>query len=214
MKKIFKIILGILGLVLVGIAVLAISFNISMKPDKEKEREIRALAEQYLEENFNDNFEIYDTLFDNMGNFEFEYAAKGRDKGNQTEFLVYRDSETNEMIDTYVADKWADDLEKEIRSYITDRLGEKADYYVFFPDEIGNELGIDPNKVESYKDYDVAATIRITLPREKNKNDDTLFNEFVTYIVNYEKLQQGTVTVGYIAENGVILEEEEWSKDF
>lgn len=185
-----------------------------MKPDKGKEEEVRAQAEQYLGKNFNEDFEIYDTLFDNMGNFEFEYAAKVRNKVNQTEFLVYMDNETNEMVDTYIADNWADELEGEIQAYINQNFGEKANYYVYFPDEIGMERGLDPINPGSYKDHNVASTIRITLPRKKNDGDNTLFNEFVTYLESNIKLQEGTVIVGYVAENGEILEEEEWSKEF
>ncbi|MGI8385957.1 hypothetical protein [Robertmurraya sp. P23] len=214
MKKFFKIILGIFALVLVAIIALVISFNLSMKPDKEKEEEVMGQAEQYLEEKFNDDFEIFDTLFDNMGNFEFEYAAKVRDKVNQIEFLVYMDNETNEMVDTYVADKWAAELENAVRTYVKDNFGEKVEYFAMFSDEIGIDLGIDPLNVGSYKDFDITATIHITLPREKSENDDTLFNNFVSYLENSDLLQHGTVFVGYVAENGVILEEEGWSKDF
>ncbi len=214
MNKIGKIILVFLLLLLMVIMAMIISFNMSMKPDKEKEVEVRAQANEYLKERFNEKFEIYDTLFDNMGNFEFEYAAKVRDKENQIEFLVYMDNETNVIVDTYVADKWAAELENEVRSYIIDKLGEKAEYFVMFSDTIGVDLGIDPLNVGSYRDYDANAMIHITLPRKKSENDDTLFNHFVSYMENNDLLHSGTVFVGYVAENGVILEEEGWSKDF
>jgi hypothetical protein len=214
MKKTLEILSWLALCILLGIAVLVISFQISMKPDKGKEEEIRAQAEQYLDKNFNQEFEIYDTLYDNLGNFEFDYAAKVRNKKNQTEFLVYMDDETKEMVDTYVADHWADELEGDIQYYINQNFGENADYYVYFPDEIGMERGIDPINPGSYKDHKVSSTIRITLPRKKREGDHTLFNEFVSFLESNLKLQQGTVNVGYVAENGEILEEDEWSKEY
>ncbi|WP_234417238.1 MULTISPECIES: alkaline shock response membrane anchor protein AmaP [unclassified Lysinibacillus] len=69
MKIFLKIMLSILGVILLGIGGIVVAFLLEMKPDKDKEEEVRIQAEQYLEDNFNDNFEIYDTLYDNMGNF-------------------------------------------------------------------------------------------------------------------------------------------------
>ena len=97
----------ILSLILVGIAILVFSFVQSMKPDKEKEETVKMQATEYLEEKFNDNFEIYDTLYDNMVNFAFDYAAKVLDKKSHTQFLVYYDDETKQMVDNYIAEKWA-----------------------------------------------------------------------------------------------------------
>ena len=141
----FLIPLFFLGVIVVGIGLLIVTFLLGMKPDKDKEEQVRIQAEQYLEDNFNENFEVYDTLFDNMGNFDFEYAAKVREKKTNTQFLVYYDEETKQMVDTYIADKWADDLKTEISPFIKLNFGETTDFHVFFNNEtIGNELGIDP----------------------------------------------------------------------
>ncbi|MFZ0443482.1 MAG: hypothetical protein WAM95_04980, partial [Bacillus sp. (in: firmicutes)] len=67
MNKYLKITLCILGVILLGMGIFVVAFLLEMKPDKDKEEEVRIQAEQYLEDNFNDNFEIYDTLYDNMG---------------------------------------------------------------------------------------------------------------------------------------------------
>ena len=60
-----------------------------------------------------------------MGNFGFEYAAMARDKESNTQFLVYYDDVRNQLVDTYIAEKWEDDLEREIRPFIRENLGEK-----------------------------------------------------------------------------------------
>ncbi|MCP3764836.1 hypothetical protein NLX67_21180 [Domibacillus sp. A3M-37] len=157
---------------------------------------------------------FHDVLYDNMGNFEFEYAAKVREKKNNIEFLGYYDDTTKQMTDTYIADKWADDIETEIRPYIKENFGDSTDFFVFYDDRIGDKLGIDPVHPESYKDFNAAPTIRITIPRKKNDGDEELFNSFISYLKNEDKLQQGFVAVEYIAKSGEILEEEEWSKEF
>ncbi|MBG9454633.1 hypothetical protein ABE61_11360 [Lysinibacillus sphaericus] len=214
MNKYLKITLSILGVILLGIGILVVTFILEMKPDKEKEEKARIQAEQYLEDHFNDNFEIYDTLYDNMGNFEFEYAAKAMDKKTNTAFLVYYDDETKQMVDTYIADKWANDLKSEMRPFVTKNLGETTDFFVSFTnDNIGQELGIDPLNPKSYKEFDVAPIIRITVTRKKSEDDERILNEFIAFLKSEDKLQHGSIAMSYIDEKGVILDDE-WKKDF
>ena len=214
MNIFLKITLSILGVILIGVGIIVVAFLLEMKPDKDKEEEVRIQAEQYLEDNFNDNFEIYDTLYDNMGNFGFEYAAKVRDKKTNTEFLVYYDDETKQMVDTYIADKWANDLESEIRPFIKDNFGETTDFFVYFTnDNIGRELDIDPLNPKSYKEFDVAPIIRITVNRKKSDDDEKILNEFIASLKSEDKLQHGSFAMSYIDEKGVILDDG-WNKDF
>lgn len=213
MNKFLKVAFIVLGVIVLGIATLVVTFILSMKPDKDEEDKIKRQAEQYLKDHFNDDFEVYDALYDNMGNFEFEYAAKVWHKTDGIQFLVYED-ETNQMVDTYIARKWGKELENEILPFIRENLGETTDIYVYFNDKIGKELGIDPNHPGSYKDYDVEPIIRLTIPRKKKVDDEKLFSEFISFLQNEDKLQNGTVIVGYVAENGEILEDREWSKEF
>lgn len=214
LNKYLKITLSILGVILLGIGILVVTFILEMKPDKEKEEKARIQAEQYLEDHFNDNFEIYDTLYDNMGNFEFEYAAKAMDKKTNTAFLVYYDDETKQMVDTYIADKWANDLKSEMRPFVTKNFGETTDFFVSFTnDNIGQELGIDPLNPKSYKEFDVAPIIRITVTRKKSEDDERILNEFIAFLKSEDKLQHGSIAMSYIDEKGVILDDE-WKKDF
>ncbi|MFS0783128.1 hypothetical protein [Bacillus sp. 1P06AnD] len=208
MNKYLKILLGVLSAIVIGILLLVVTFVWEMKPDKDKEEQIRMKGEQYLEDKFNENFEVYDTLYDNMGNFKFEYAAKAWDKKANIHFLVYYDDETKQMVDTYIADKWAADLKTKIRPFIKENLGETTDLNVFFNETVGNELGIDPINLKSYKEFDIAPTIRITVPRKKRDEDDKIVNEFISFLQNEGKLQSGSIIIEYIAENGEILDDE------
>lgn len=213
MNKFFKVTLIVLAVIILGIAILVFSFVQSMKPDKDKEEEVKVQAEQYLKDNFNHNFEVYDALYDNMGNFGFEYAAKVRDKITETQFLIYHDDGTNQMVDTYIAKKWAKDLESEIKPFIEESLKETTDVHVYFDDKIGLELGIDPINPKSYKDFDVTPTVRITVPRKKSDEDEKVLNKLISFLKSESKLQHGSVIMEYIAENGVILDDE-WGKSF
>jgi len=46
LNKYLKIILGILGVILIGIVILVVAFILEMKPDKDKEEEVRIQGEQ------------------------------------------------------------------------------------------------------------------------------------------------------------------------
>lgn len=213
MRKAVKIFLGILGVIFLGITVLVISFNLSMKPDPDREEKIRQEAERYLEVNFKDDFEIYDTLYDNMGNFEFEYAAKVREIRSNTEFLVYPDAETEQMVDTYVSDRWSTELEKEMRPYVRQAFGESAVVYVFIDEEIGAALNVDPLNLGSSKDYNLEPTVRLDIPRKRVAGDEKHFTEFISYLKDEDILQDGQLIVSYVAVTGEILEDEEWSRE-
>ena len=84
---------------------------------------------------------------------------------------------------------------------------------MYFNDEIGNELGIDLVNPRSYKEFDVTPTIRITVPQTRNDGDEKILNEFISFLKSEDKLQHGSVIMEYIAENGVILDDE-WGKEF
>ena len=213
MKKFLTIKVVTIGIILTGIATLVVTFLFEMNPTKDKEVEAIKQAEQYLEEQFNDHFEIFDPLYNNMGYFNFAYAAKVREKNTNTEFLVYFDDDTNQMLDTYIANKWENDLENEISSIIKDKFGETSEILVDFTnDTIGKELRIDPLQPKSYKDFNVAPTIQITVPRKANKEDEQSLNEVIAFLKSEKILRHGTVAMNYI-DKGIILDYE-WFKYF
>src|SRR5690606_37887013 len=166
-------------------------------------------------EEFNEDFEIYDTLYDNMGNFSaFEYAANVKDKKTGTEFLVYYNEDKDQMVDTYIADKWEDDLKTKISPYLIENIEGVTEYYVHFLNrEIGKELNIDPLQPRNYTEFDVRPIIHITVPRERRNDDEELIHEFITYLKSENRLKHGTVIMDYIAEDGVILDDQ-WRVEF
>jgi len=214
MKNLGKGILLLVGLLVAAGAILFIVYQVGMKPNHKKEREIQEEAKEYVKETFSQKIDVYGSVYDNMGNFEFDYAAKARDPKTGTDFLVYHDDATGEMVDSYVGNKWQDDAEKDIKPYVKEKLGEKADVNVFYNEEVGKRLGISPSDIPSYKTSGEKSTIRITLSRHREKDDDATFNELVTYIHNTVGVEKGTVIVGYVADNGEILDDNEWVKEF
>ncbi|NRG44859.1 hypothetical protein HRF87_08790 [Bacillus sp. CRN 9] len=214
MNKSVKILFTILGIIIFGSILLVFLFVQSMKPDKEKEQEVRSQAEAYLNENFSNDFEVYDTLYDNMGNFDFDYAAKAKDNKNGIQFLVHYDEEADEMVDTYVANKWAVELKNIIQPQLKERFTDSTDIVVYIDEYIGGSLDIDPMKSGSYKDANIEPTIRMNLPRHKKDGDEQAFTDFISILQNEDIVKQGTFIVSYIGENGAWLEDEEWSKKF
>lgn len=239
MNKTKKILLTLFILflaALIGVFVLFYSFNQGMKADPEEEDKIRSTADQYVKTTFTTEMEIYDVLFDNMGNqANFDYAAKVRDNQSGTEFLVYVNNKTGEVEDSFIADKWRDDAELALKPYIEEKLGDvkisrdmriitKSDDWdeiqkklgndnqlvVLYEDQIGKELAIDPNKPVSYKEYNVAPTIRLTIPRKKIDTDTDTFTEIINSIKLDGVLAHGTFIVEYISTEGVHLEDDEW----
>lgn len=73
-----------------------------MTPDKSEEKKVIEQTEEYLEIEYPDvDYENYDVLYDNMGNFDqFEYAAKVRDLDSGEEFLVYYNDNSKQMEDS------------------------------------------------------------------------------------------------------------------
>ncbi|MGE7587992.1 MULTISPECIES: hypothetical protein [Bacillaceae] len=239
-KKILLALLGVFLIILSGVMLLMFSFTQSMKADPDEEKKVRDQAERYLEKTFDEGTEIYDVLYDNMGNWgHFEYAAKVKHEKYGTQFLVFFNDETGEMEDTFLSEKWQDDAEKEIRPYVEKELGdvliskelgditenedweeiqeEIGDYnqlLLVFDEGVGKELKIDPNIPASYKDYDVSPTIRITLSRKKQDADEDRFTAVINALKNDRVLKHGNMIVEYISTNGVPLEDEEWSEKF
>lgn len=208
--------IGILaGLSLFAAISLVVLFWYSMKPDHKEEEKVTKQADTYLEKNMKHGYEVYDVLYDNMGNFNhFEYAAKVRDKQNGTDFLVYFDEESQKMKDTYVADQWQQEMEKTLSPFIYDQYGKNHELMIFVDESVGYTFKKTLNDPGSYRDYDARPTIRLTLHRKKQKGDEKMFKETVKFLQEKAGIQHGSFTVSYVAKTGEILEDNEWSKSF
>ena len=136
------------------------------------------------------------------------------DKKTGTQFVIYRNNETNKLVDTYVSQKWSDDVRKDVLPYVHKKFGKKADVLAYYDDEIGDKLNLSPSTMGSYRDRDAYVTVRVSLPRKSKSTDNQQFKEMVSYLEKDLKIKSGQLIVGYVAENGEILEDNEWQKTF
>ncbi|QOR68231.1 hypothetical protein IM538_09055 [Cytobacillus suaedae] len=214
MKTFLKWVIGILAVVTLIMGIFIFLFFQSMKPDQKEVEKVQQQAEEYIVNTFKDEVIIFDTLFDNMGNFPyFEYAANAENKQDGTQFLVFFNKATNQMEDTYIADKWERELEREIRPYLERTLGTLDELWIFYPERTGIELNVDPNQPSSYKDYDAKPHVMIFIPRKADTEDKELFEGIVGYLKNEAEVKHGSVSLEYI-DRGVHLEEKVWHEEF
>jgi len=104
-KITLNVLIAIIGVITVGISLIILSFFVGMTPDKTEITKVTKQAEEYP----NEKYEIYDTLYDNMGNFpQFDYAAKVRNLDSDETFLVYYNDKTEQMEDSL---KYADEFQ-------------------------------------------------------------------------------------------------------
>ncbi|MGF9891637.1 hypothetical protein ABEX78_23545 [Priestia megaterium] len=203
------------AIVIVGaIIIIVVVYNLSMKPSKAKTEEIQKEGKSYISEHFGDSVHLIGTVYDNMGNMNYDYAAKVEDKKTGTQFVIYRSGETNKLVDTYGSQKWSNDIRKDTLPYVHKMLGKKADVLAYYDDEIGEKLRLSPSTMGSYKDRDAYVTVRVSLPRKKKSTDNKQFKEMVSYLEKDLKIKSGQLIVGYVAETGEILEDNEWHKTF
>ncbi|CAI8725535.1 MULTISPECIES: hypothetical protein [Priestia] len=213
MKRVAKGLVLIISLVIIVVVGAIFIFNQSLKPDEDKEEKVKVEAKKYLKTHFTDSTVIYDTLYDNMGNFPFEYAAKVTNEKDQTNFLVYYNDEVNEMEDSYISSKWESQLNKKVRPYIIQKFEPLDELIVFYDAQVGKTYNINPNIATSYKDYNASPSITISIARKPKKEDAETFSEMVSFLKKEAELKHGTVTLNYV-KKGVPQSGKEIRKEF
>ncbi|TCI39346.1 hypothetical protein EVJ29_01545 [Exiguobacterium sp. SH4S7] len=163
MKRFWKWALAGIGILVVGIGVLVFVFNQSMQSDPDEEEKAIQLAEPYVAERF-DNAELTtEVTFDNMGNFPFEYATTAVDSVTGTEFFVYADETTGEVVDTFLASKWGNDVTDVIEDSVMSAFGRDVTYDVFYDEVAVRQLDASAANPLAYKTADVVPTILVTI---------------------------------------------------
>ncbi|PFE32862.1 hypothetical protein COK01_09305 [Priestia megaterium] len=213
MKRVAKGLVLIISLVIIVVVGAIFIFNQSLKPDEDKEEKVKVEAKKYLKTHFTDSTVIYDTLYDNMGNFPFEYAAKVTNEKDQTNFLVYYNDEVNEMEDSYISSKWESQLNKKVRPYIIQKFEPLDELIVFYDAQVGKTYNINPNIATSYKDYNASPSITISIARKPKKEDAETFSEMVSFLKKEAELKHGTVTLNYV-KKGIPQSGKEIRKEF
>ncbi|MBR2075988.1 MAG: hypothetical protein IKF69_10195 [Exiguobacterium sp.] len=121
------------------------------------------MAESYVLERFKDAEVTEGVLFDNMGNFPFEYAAIVVDSVTGTEFYVYENESTGEIVDTFLSSKWEDEVTEAIEDSIDTAFGGDVTYVILYDEESTRQLDVSSaNPIIA----DVSPTILLTLHRD------------------------------------------------
>ncbi|WP_138859085.1 type IV pilus modification PilV family protein [Exiguobacterium mexicanum] len=205
MRRFWKGTLIAIGVLAVGMGGLAFMFNQSMQSDSDEEAKAIQLAEPYVAERF-DNAELTtEVTFDNMGNFPFEYAATAVDSVTGTEFFVYADETTGEVVDTFLASKWEDDVTDAIEDSVMTAFGSDVTYDVFYDEVAVRQLDASAANPFAYKTADVVPTILMTIHREPASGDEALVRTWMTALKESDMLRRAEVHVDYVAKNGEIL---------
>ncbi|WP_431803213.1 hypothetical protein [Halobacillus andaensis] len=205
MKRGIKVLLFVLGAIVLLIGGIIVVFIVSMTPEAEKEEKVTKQAEEYMSKHFDHEFEIYDTLYDNMGNFEFEYAAKVRDIEGEIDFLVYESGTTSSMTDTYASEKWTKQLEEELERDVRETFKDSHRFFVYLDPREGPKLSLEhPGRFE---EAEIEPAIHIEVARERNDEDEELVNGFVDVMKERDLITDGKVFLDYIANGGEILDD-------
>lgn len=184
-KNVKRILIGI-GIIIAAFIGLLVYFIVGGLPDKDKEDLVNKQASQYLKTNpvyKEGDYEVYGTLYDNMGNFGINgYSAKVRNKDTGEEFLVYYNKTIDEMQDTKTEEaneKMIEEIKPKIISYIEEKFGKVTTCSVDYTSDIGKTI------------------ISFSLPRNKEQGDEVRFNELISFIQNQAGLQHADVTMGF-----------------
>ncbi|AMA73949.1 MULTISPECIES: hypothetical protein [Aneurinibacillus] len=215
MNKTVKVLAWGFGICLLLVVSLVISFKIGTKGSEKEMAKIKAQAESYVKERFTRPMKVYDSMYDNMGNFSyFDYAAKVYSVNeNNLSFLVFYNQDTKQLEDNYVASKWGRDLEKDLFPFVEKEWGKVDHLWVIYDERVGYDYEIDVNKMPAYNTVAAKPLIIIAIPRKKEAKDNERYDKTIAFLKNQLKLQHAGVSFEYI-KDGVILEKEGISREF
>ncbi|MGP4062341.1 hypothetical protein [Halobacillus sp. H74] len=197
MKKALKWMFIILGCVIGLIGFFVIAFIVEMTPDKDEESKITAKAEEYLKTEYSNQMEVYDTLYDNMGNFGFEYAAKATNNYNHVSFLVYEDSETGEMVDDYAVSYFEEELYDAMVDDVEKRFRKAGMIVADYEQTSVARKYLGDTDLPEIQDLDVAPTLSIWMDRGKEDGDKQKMKEIIDILKKDVHLPQVKVMIHY-----------------
>ena len=208
MKRWFIVIASLVGVIGCGIIILVFSFWQSTKPDAAEEEKIKNEAKVYLEkQKYLNEAQVIGSIYDNMGNFSFEYAARAVDEKTNTEFFVYQQEESGTFVDTYHAALWEDRLERRIPSPTLEKLKDQLSVTVLYDNDKIQRLGDARFDSNAYLREEVAPTILIDIHRKRHEQDKTRIEEWAKSLCEQGILRHMTVKVDYVSEKGELLED-------
>ncbi|WP_051254731.1 hypothetical protein [Halobacillus kuroshimensis] len=184
MNKAGKWILITIGSIAACIGIMIVIFIIDMTPDSSEEEKVKEKAADYLEETYSGQMEIFDTLYDNMGNFAgFEYAAKVTNNDNDVSFLVYEDRSTGRMVDDYAVRYYEDQLYDMIIDDIEQRFTPIGMVTVSYDEGIDRKFQGEVDLPE-IRELEASPSIIVWLDREAEEGDQRRVDELMDILKN------------------------------
>lgn len=199
-------IVSLIGVIGSGALMMTYAFTQDMDSDETREAEIQQKAKTYLEKHL-PKAKVTGSIYDNMGNFSFEYAARAIDEKTNTEFFVYQDEESGRFVDTYHASLWEDQLERRITLPTLNDVNAELDMVVLFDNDKIQQLDNARFDSKAYLRTEVAPTILISVPRKQSEQDKTQITAWAKSLREQKILQYMTVKVDYVSEKGELLED-------
>lgn len=189
------------AVIIAGILVLLFFAKLYV-PNPLAEKKVKEQAAEYIDENFNDNFEIYGVIdnSDLSATMEnFEYAAQVRDKENGVEFLIYSDENTKKMNDTYVTSKWEMEIKKAVTPYVKESFKDVESINVVVDHERYSNLHADPKtlETESYNKAQVKPIIRTVLEGQVQEDVENKAQNLINQLKKENILQRGSLSFEY-----------------
>ncbi|CAM3866558.1 hypothetical protein [Mesobacillus zeae] len=87
------------------------------------------------------------------------------------------------MEDSYIAAKWENELEKEVKPLLKSQFPYYEDIWIHYDKRVGAELDVGADQDASYKDYETKPNIMFFIPRKKDKGDKGKFDRFVQSVI-------------------------------
>jgi len=189
MNKTIKVLSILIAIGVVATLVIAALWHFNITPNQKKEEEVKIQAEDYLNEHFKGKgYQVYDVLYDNMGNYGyFDYAAQVRNDAGTVDFLVYYNKNTQRMEDSYTTDKEVkkvnEDINPKLTTYAKKLLGDKMEISAEYDHGQGKPI------------------IIMRIHRKPVGSDEHNFYDIVNYLHTYLKVKHADVNLFYPDSN-------------
>ncbi|WP_017186820.1 hypothetical protein [Alkalibacillus haloalkaliphilus] len=209
----------IAGLIIVFFLLIGVFYlsYLGLSEDSGEAEQVIEEAEQYLSENFDQQTEVVDTLFDNTGVYEqFRYAAiVETEEHDHFRFLVYYHNQYDEYMDSYVAETWEYELEQFLTAELEERFGTDIihDMWITYPKDVGHHLNIDRNNIPSLQGQSAKPIIRVTLDRGQESDDEDHMNEIISLMRSELDIPGGSFTLGF-NDNALIFSDRNIREEF
>lgn len=208
-KKAFLVVL--VGLLLIIAGIVWLTYH-QLKGDPVQEEAVIFAAEEYVKEHFDEPMEVVGSLYDNADLYdEFQYAAKVEPADDpQFQFLVFYHKESDSYQDSYVAEVWEDQLEKDLKPYLEEQFGEVLSLWIYYPKDIGYQLDIALDDIPHYSGQEGYPVVQISLNRKRENRDEQKVNELIDFMKNKLGVIHGNISVdfasGWIKSRGILKE--------